>query len=283
MVVRDRAILYQRRNHPQDWRDSLSCRTPFAAPNRTPGWIAPSDPGGSERMSGEVIARKNVPRRRTTRSRIIFYEGIVSVLYIGSLTTRCCLASCYSPLLRAPLHLALPFSTSHTTFCHRSAFSFSHSVSVVSAGPIFLVVPLHRLHRGLLTVFFLLTPTHVSAPVASPRIFPPKRLTLAPSPFLRLVGILLPPPLSPGQPRASLAPLRSHDSPSRTVSLHDILLRVYDGTQLLLTFARTMSPCQVGKHVYLIACTDPLVLTLDSRARDAIYLVGVITQREYRP
>lgn len=70
----------------------------------------------------------------------------------------------------------------------------------------------------------------------------------------------------------------------RTVLLHDILLRVYDGTQLLLTFARTMSPCQVGKHVYLIACTDPLlVLTPDSRACDAIYLVGVITRQKYRP
>lgn len=33
MVVRDRTVLYQRRNHPQDWRDSLSCRTLFVAPN----------------------------------------------------------------------------------------------------------------------------------------------------------------------------------------------------------------------------------------------------------
>lgn len=53
----------------------------------TPDWE--SDPDRSERMRGEVIAWKNVLRRRTTRSRIIFYEGIVSVLYIGSLTTRC--------------------------------------------------------------------------------------------------------------------------------------------------------------------------------------------------
>lgn len=49
------------------------------------------DPADRSERTEEVIARKNVPRRRTTRSRIIFYEGIVSVLYIGSLTTRCSL------------------------------------------------------------------------------------------------------------------------------------------------------------------------------------------------
>lgn len=101
----------------------------------------------------------------------------------------------------------------------------------------------------------------------------PKRLTLAPPPFLRPVGILLPAPLPPRQPRACNAPTTL---PGWTVWLHDILLRVYDETQLLLTFARTMSPCQVGKHVYLIACTDIPVLIPDSRARDAIYLVVVL-------
>jgi hypothetical protein len=56
----------------------------------------PGDAGGSwrghsKKGRGEVIARKNVPSspcRRTTRNRIIFYEGIVSALHIGSLTTR---------------------------------------------------------------------------------------------------------------------------------------------------------------------------------------------------
>jgi len=52
--------------------------------------------GSAERMGGEVIVRKNASRRRTTRSGIIFYEGIVSVLYIGSLTTRCSVTACRS-------------------------------------------------------------------------------------------------------------------------------------------------------------------------------------------
>jgi hypothetical protein len=79
---------------------------------RASGWTATKqgcDPGRSGRMGGsEVIVRKNAPpRRRTTRSGIIFYEGIVSVLYIGSLTTRCSVAACapsLHPVLSPPCH-----------------------------------------------------------------------------------------------------------------------------------------------------------------------------------
>lgn len=71
------------------------------------------DPGRSGRIAGEVIVRKNAPpRRQTTRSGIIFYEGIVSVLYIGSLTTRCSVAAC-APSPTPPVSPPFP-SLSHT-------------------------------------------------------------------------------------------------------------------------------------------------------------------------
>lgn len=173
-----------------------------------------------------------------------------------------------------PIPSLLPVSS--ISFCHRPTFSFSYNV-VPSELPFVLFI------RDYLQFSFVLAPRHsFSHPHAcfilrtsSLRAtgVAPKRLTLAPPPFLRPVGILLPAPLPPRQPRACNAPTTL---PGWTVWLHDILLRVYDETQLLLTFARTMSPCQVGKHVYLIACTDIPVLIPDSRARDAIYLVVVL-------
>lgn len=101
----------------------------------------------------------------------------------------------------------------------------------------------------------------------------PKRLTLAPPRSLDPSAFYYQPHYLRGNPAPATLPRLP---PGWTVWLHDILLRVYDETQLLLTFARTMSPCQVGKHVYLIACTDIPVLIPDSRARDAIYLVVVL-------
>lgn len=80
-------------------------------------------------MSGEVITRKNL--RRTTRSRIIFYEGIVSVLYIGSLTTRRCLITVHRRCASLTL-LSTPSTLSSIPFCHRPIF-FSHSISLVTS------------------------------------------------------------------------------------------------------------------------------------------------------
>lgn len=102
---------------------------------RASGWTATKqgcDPGRSGRMGGEVIVRKNAPpRRRTTRSGIIFYEGIVSVLYIGSLTTRCSVAGCalfLHPVLSPPCHR---HRVEHTVF---PLLSLSHTVSVIPTG-----------------------------------------------------------------------------------------------------------------------------------------------------
>jgi len=133
--------------------------------------------------------------------------------------------------------------------------------------------PKFPLHRRLPTVFFRLNPS--SFFISSPRMFhPPCLISSSNRSRSQVSHSHLPRSLDPSAfyynpitsgiaPRLLLALQRFPTiPPGRMVLLHDILLCVYDGTQLLLTFTRTMSPCQVGKHVYLIACTDPLVFTL---------------------
>lgn len=125
----------------------LASRTPYHVVSytvrraeRATGWTTfeqGCDPDRSGRTRGEVIAWKNVPRRRTTRSRIIFYEGIVSVLYIGSLTTRCSLvvAGVAPPCSLRPcvpyLHPLLPTSRPHLLFLIPFLCSFLLSLSLI--------------------------------------------------------------------------------------------------------------------------------------------------------
>lgn len=153
-------------------------------------------------MSGEVITRKNLRRRRTTRSRIIFYEGIVSVLHIGSLTTRRCLVVA---VRRVPLH---PFSIPSTLrrvppSCHRPISFFFTVSALLWLLRIFPLSPpsetFYRFLSSQLLVTLLLTSIHVSSlppplvPISSSRSrsqAPHSCISLL---FLRPVGILLAP------------------------------------------------------------------------------------------
>lgn len=165
-MVRDRTILYQRRNHFQDWRDTLSRCTPFVASNVCrSGWHRARMLPRRVRADERSYHTKNVPRRWTTRSRIIFYEGIVSVLYISSLTTRCCLVvavRCRCTSLYLVLHLSLlsVLPTMSTPFRHRPTFSFSHSVSVVLVSPNSLLSSSSKTFLSFQPLFF-----------SSPRMF----------------------------------------------------------------------------------------------------------------
>lgn len=83
--------------------------------------------------------------------------------------------------------------------------------------------------------------------------------------FLRLAGILLPAPLPPEiaslarLPLAATLPRYSSLSPRFSprvglLSCCDILVRIYGRNTIIAgAFAYTISSCQVGKHVYLIA------------------------------
>lgn len=92
----------------------------------------------------------------------------MSILYIGLLTTGCCLIAVVRhrcALIPRTLLLYLLHVTSSMSFCHRPTFSFSYSVSVVSASS---SVPLHR---RLPTVFFRLSPSSLF--ISSPCMFHP--------------------------------------------------------------------------------------------------------------
>lgn len=210
-------VLYQRRGHLQDWQVS-SCRVVHRSSRRTRvgGVVRPRT--RNERRG--YRAKKHPSRRRTTRSHIIFYEGFVSVLYIGSLTTRLLpvLASCVS-FLRGPSRFyqlrreqaALFEKETHTllVFLTASASPRPDELLFVVFGqdfsPFALVPVPRRSHPVRLQLL-------VPAPFSSIWSLYNKRLTHT-SRSLRSVGILLPVPLLPEQPLSPYIRLvRSQDS-----------------------------------------------------------------------
>ena len=169
----------------------IPCCTPFIASNVCRSRWHPSKDVTSAGRSGwaaKLSHKKHPPSLNDTRGRIIFYEGIVSVLYISSLTSRCCLAvavCCRCTPLHFVLHLSLPLVLPMISPVPPQAHLFFFSQRQRSLGQSELPFVLVIQDFSFVLVSLFLTPAHVSSFMPSLFKQPEEHLTLTSPPFLR--------------------------------------------------------------------------------------------------